>query len=245
MTPYAWTLPSGLVARVHDPAEWCIFCEIFVDGEYAAAIRQAFAAAPRDGNFHFLDLGANHGLFTLHLLDQSRRAKFSARFHGLLVEAAQANCTLLKNNLSQLPADWAALEIHHAAVGPAAGFVDLWHHGASHTTHSVHATPANRARGGHERVPTLDVIVTTRAWPRIDLLKMDIEGAEESFFDNFSAILEKTSVLCYELHPDLCNKEKISTLLTDRGFVLHELLGKVNGPEQILTWIKSPNPLPR
>lgn len=240
MTPYAWTLPSGWVVRVHDPAEWSIFCEIYVDGEYDDAIRLALAAPRTDKNFYFLDLGANHGLFTLRLLDRLRSTLPTAHCHGLIVEAAQANCRLLKKNLAQIPPAIATLEIHHAAVGSREPFVELWHDGPSHTTHSLLASSGGAGRTC-ERVPTLDLAAPTSPWPRLDLVKIDIEGAEEALFENFAAVLEKTSVLCFELHTQQCHKEKISALLKAKGFVLHHTLGKVYASEQILTWVrKSP-----
>ena len=242
MTPYAWTLPSGWVVRVHDPAEWSIFCEIYVDREYDDAIRVALASPRADGHFYFLDLGANHGLFTLRLLDRLRSTFPTVHCHGRLVEAAQSNCRLLKENLAQIPSAFATLDVHHAAVGSSEPFVELWHDGASHTTHSLLGSPGAKGREC-ERVPTLDLAVATRSWPRIDLVKIDIEGAEEALFENFAAVLAKTSVLCFELHTQQCSKEKISALLMARGFVLHQTLGKVYGAEQILTWVKkSPAP---
>lgn len=237
MTPYAWTLTSGWVVRVHDPAEWSIFCEIFVSGEYDEAIRFALAAPRPDDNFYFLDLGANHGLFTLHLLDRAKHLHLPGPFHGLLVEAAQANCPLLEKNLAQIPPAYATLEIRHAAVGSREPFVELWHDGASHTTHSVLA-PSVRSGEAAERVPTLDLADATRSWPRLDLVKIDIEGAEGALLENFASVLEKTSVLSVELHPHLCDPAKIRAQLEAHGFAVHHLLGKVTSAELVMTCVK-------
>ena len=41
-------------------------------------------------------------------------------------------------------------------------------------------------------VTTLDTFLGTQGWPQVDLIKMDVEGAEQDVLDGMSEILEKT-----------------------------------------------------
>ncbi|MFY9825859.1 MAG: hypothetical protein WAM82_31100, partial [Thermoanaerobaculia bacterium] len=66
-------LPSGLELTVESPADWTLYNDIFADGEYDAAIRDALGDAPAGRPLTVLDLGANVGYFALRLGDLALR----------------------------------------------------------------------------------------------------------------------------------------------------------------------------
>ena len=54
--------------------------------------------------------------------------------------------------------------------------------------------------------------------PRIDILKCDIEGAEQRLIENYGDILRKTRVAVFEFHRDRCDTQRCRALLRDYGF---------------------------
>jgi hypothetical protein len=65
-----WTLPSGIRVVVATYGDWIIYNEIFVSGEYDAAIDLAIARAATP--MQIVDLGANVGFFTLRAAHRLR-----------------------------------------------------------------------------------------------------------------------------------------------------------------------------
>ena len=63
------TLLSGLNVKIASKGEWCVYNDIFVDGEYDMPIQAAFKDRSPGRPFVVLDLGANVGYFALRVLD--------------------------------------------------------------------------------------------------------------------------------------------------------------------------------
>ena len=64
-------------------------------------------------------------------------------------------------------------------------------------------------------------IFSIQNWDHIDLLKMDIEGAEKYLFEDAqisSAILSKTRVVAIEIHDEKADRQKIYSALLSNGF---------------------------
>lgn len=60
--------------------------------------------------------------------------------------------------------------------------------------------------------------------PRVDLMKMDLEGAEPEVLDGAKAVLERISIIIYEAHNNVV--EDIEDRLADAGFVVNGLTAK-------------------
>jgi FkbM family methyltransferase len=72
---------------------------------------------------------------------------------------------------------------------------------------------------GGARVPFLDLEKLTGSWRRIDLLKCDIEGAEEIFLGNYPDLLAKTDRAVFEFHHDKCDIPHCRQLLAEAGLI--------------------------
>lgn len=113
------------------------------------------------------------------------------------------------------------VEVHNAAVGAKAGTVKFT---------SLSADDINRVLGPGEADSGLTVPVRTldealAALPRIDLLKIDVEGYERSVLEGASAVLGRTECVFYESVESDCAREGYSTadlvdLLASRGFTI-------------------------
>lgn len=174
--------------------------EVLVDKEYAEVIeRLATIDSPV-----VLDIGAHIGLFSLSVLKENPRARV------LSVEADPQTYGILVRNIAALRAqgaDWEA--INAAAWG--ADRKQLYFEGSGPSmSHCV-------SESGK-------VVVTTITFKRlmdrlletkdvVDMLKIDIEGSEESFLCAAPELLRYVRCVVIELHPRLCNTGKVRNVL--------------------------------
>jgi len=56
----------------------------------------------------------------------------------------------------------------------------------------------------------------------IDVLKIDIEGAEKAIFDSDTEFLNFTKLIAIEIHDDYANRNKINEILKNYGFIIWE-----------------------
>src|SRR5690348_5293370 len=126
-----WQLPYGLRARLGSYTDWIVYNEIFVHGEYDAALRRALeAAAGHTAPLHILDVGANVGFFTLRIVHQLRERGMEDA--GFMITAVEGDADCVKefevrifreNELSQ------SVRLTHGLVGQRSGVAKL--HGDS------------------------------------------------------------------------------------------------------------------
>ncbi len=134
-----------------------------------------------------LDLGANVGLASIYLAD---RLGIERTF---CVEAAGGNFRLLKENLARnLPQ---ARAIHAAAVGrPGAYHVE-----EGGEPGEIRVLPGK----GSVEALTVSEILDQAGMDRVDLLKIDIEGAEEEIFERVEEWGDRVGAVLGEVHPPL------------------------------------------
>jgi FkbM family methyltransferase len=136
-----------------------------------------------------VDLGANVGLTTLFF------AQFFPEARYICVEPNPANAAILRRNVAWLGARAQVIE---AAVSDRSGQVSFDDTLPSYDGHiasgiGLQAFPLVRAC-------TLDEIVASCGLARIDLLKIDIEGAERDVFARSPDCLSQVGVIIIELH---------------------------------------------
>lgn len=179
-------IPAGLVVRRpielrKDNSDPEVFEQVFVERQY-----RGVWTAPYEPEW-ILDAGANVGLSALHFHEVYPSARI------LAIEPSPANFVQLLRNTRNIPcitplnaALWAKEE-HVVVANPAA---------------SGCALRVEKASGGDTTVPGYSVDHLMRAYGMeyIDLLKIDIEGAEKVVFDADTGWLSKVRVLAIELH---------------------------------------------
>jgi FkbM family methyltransferase len=173
--------------------------QVFFTGVYGPQETVLLRVLLRPG-MSFVDVGANWGYFSLlaaHLVGSGGRVlalEPDPRVHPLI----EANVRM--NGLAQV----AALRVaaaEAAGVLTLAGFEeDGGNFGISRVMGAggSHAGPSFQVEG-----TTLDALLEARGIPAVDLLKMDIEGAEMAALKGLSRSLETGKVrrLLVELHP--------------------------------------------
>jgi FkbM family methyltransferase len=161
------------------------FEEVFIRGEYALAD----IPEPRV----VVDAGANIGVASVY---------FCLRYPGAQLYAVEPDpgvCKTLQKNLAAFP----HASVHQCALSDVDGAVDLH----VHPTSSIASSLSARVYG--DRVVsvssrTLDTFRNEHGIGTIDLLKFDIEGAEDRML---RSIKDLSAVRFYvgEIHPDLVN----------------------------------------
>ena len=138
-----------------------------------------------------VDLGANIGLASLFFHDVLAPERLIA------VEPVASNFALLQSNLSFAGS---SIVCEHAAVNRTAGFAQIVD--AQAATWGAQFAPA--AAGPNAVLQTtVPDLMRANGLDRIDLLKIDVEGAEEQIFAEEADWLSKVGVVLAELHTDL------------------------------------------
>ena len=133
-----------------------------------------------------------------------------------MVEPDPRNLPLLKTNLRLNDVSSTVIA---GAIGPAAGKLKL-RFGDNPTCSSMTGT------GMHDLADSVEVDVTTipevmvkAGWKEIDLLKIDIEGAEEELLARNNEWLAHVGAIILEIHPNT-SAERLNVHLARYGFNL-------------------------
>ena len=186
--PVWQTLDSGIKVCIDSKLSLDCFTELFITQPYAPALN----ILPK---YEFIvDLGANRGFFVLfavhHLLEKQVE---KPRFY--CIEASDANYKRLMRHFVVNSLTDRVASAQGAACGKRFGFIDFYYSPRAHGMGTI----VSKRKFTSRKVPVIDVakLITSE---RIDLLKLDIEGAEESFLAEYPEILAKTQVLVGEFH---------------------------------------------
>lgn len=163
--------------------------QVFAKDEYGFEATQP----PRT----IVDAGANIGLASILFANRYPDARIVA------IEPEAANFALLRANVAPYP----AIVPVQAALWCTAGEIDLLDPGLGHWGYMIDApeTPAHGpARVCHRvRALTVDGVIDEYGLGRVDLLKVDIEGAEREVFADTSRWIERVDAIIVEEHDRL------------------------------------------
>lgn len=180
--PCIWTPIIGkyITLRSGVSDEW-LFYQIFSKKQYHIKVEQCDT---------IVDLGANIGLSALYMGHLHPEARV------VCVEPDPENFHILKRNIGESPK---AICIN-AAIGAAEGRANL----AFSSKNEPWATRTVLSEDGSVRVISLNKLITDYQIERIDILKIDIEGAELDLFSkNYEQWLSITNLIIIELHEHL------------------------------------------
>jgi FkbM family methyltransferase len=164
-------------------------------------MQEAYRLPRNPGTVHsVVDLGANIGLASVYL----------ARHHGarrvLAVEPVHENAQLAALNLRQNGVSGEVLEAAVATYEGTAPFI------AAEASNVGHLGP-----GGNEVQTVTMESVLGRLAGLADVVKLDIEGAEEDLLKD-GGWLQRVRVLVAEFHPDRVDYPGLVRLVCEKGF---------------------------
>lgn len=186
------TLKSGVRVEINNMADWILFNDIFVDGEYDNPLNVCL----KDSGKHFciLDLGSNVGFFAKRALDLRRRNFPDKSADIVCVEGMRGSFIRLRGEFPILRKK-ERVRFYHGLVGQKCGAARL----KGHVFHAMTSLTQDEERGG-ELIPFVDLSSVIRGWKCVDLLKCDIEGSEQLFIENYRDILSRTNLAVIEFH---------------------------------------------
>lgn len=165
---------------------------------------------------YIVDLGANIGLATRIFATRFPRAKVAS------VEADGANFGILKRNVAQLEAEGRSIPFHRAIWGEnvSLAVVRSAVNVESNSRISVGQNPAE----GDQSVQgiTMDEVLAIAKFPRIDILKIDVEGAEVELFKGDLGWLDRTQKIAIEFHGDSRERSGFDRAMSERGFEIDD-----------------------
>lgn len=190
--------PINLRAQTSDPF---VFRQIVIEDEYRPLKNLSVATV--------LDLGANFGLSSAWFLSNFPGAKIFA------VEADADNCAICQKNLA-VYGDRARV-FHGAAWSSRVPLT--FRRGNYFSTNQVHENGTGEAGELQVQGWDLNSLIEMSGFSEIDLLKIDIEGAEEAIFSaDVSGWLPRVRNLCIEVHGGGC-RQAFSGALAGYDFV--------------------------
>ena len=167
-----WLIPPGATLPVRVPGftilvrcdDWAVGMRIAVKRRFESHVSEAFRRALAPG-MTVVDVGANVGWYTL-----LAASVVGHRGRVVAIEASAANVELLRRSVAMN--GFGNVEVIHAAVSDREG--ELRYH--ADDSNGFVATPDEVPGGAAVRAAPLDRLLADE--PRVDVVKMDIEGSE-------------------------------------------------------------------
>jgi FkbM family methyltransferase len=157
-----------------------VFQQIFIDGEYDAKI-------PFEPKF-ILDGGANCGYAAVYFARRFPSAKI------LSIEPSASNVAMIRKNTAR----YKTVRILEGGIWDSDQYLRIANKNAEHWAFRVKKTSKARAE---MKGFTIGTLMKKYGFPRLDILKLDIEGSEKEVFSkNYRSWLAKTRFMFVEFH---------------------------------------------
>ena len=159
-----------------------VFEEIIVNSEY----HFEYAGEPRT----IVDAGANIGLTSVFFANRFPQARIFA------IEPEASNFEMLKKNAGAYP----NIVCIHAALWKESIPLDLTNPGTGNWGFQTKEHRADESTAGIVPGITLDQLMQSHGYDAIDVLKVDIEGAEKEVFEASASWIDRIGAIIIELH---------------------------------------------
>ena len=178
----------GLTLRI-GTTDTRVYEKVFVHREYDIDM-------PPDDVEVIVDCGAYTGLSAIFFHEKFPHAKIYA------IESDEENYKLLEGNVRDVP----EIIPIHAAIWHQAGILELDRCPAEFWSRRIAALSTGQPRALADRgiqtvqAITVEGLIAEHSLPKIDILKLDVEGAEREVLANSDTWIGKVGVLVAELH---------------------------------------------
>lgn len=182
--------------------------EVLIDDEYDFLTLLLETQKP----LKIVDVGAHIGTFSLWAYNKNTNITLTA------VEADPKSYEILTQNLQgNLPANsWKTINKAASNTNEAKTFTDQ----GDSMGHRVCANGGLEIDG----ITLADIVKDEK----VDLMKIDIEGSEEGFLCQAPELLKNIERIVIELHPKLCDTERVREILNNRYNKITEVAGRIN-----------------
>jgi len=211
-TEFTWRLNINnnlleIFCRRYPSSDLGIMNQVFGNKEYGPVL-ELFNT---EESLRIVDAGANVGFSSLFFKTAFPNSKI------LCLEIDDANFLLLQRNISQN--GFQNITTLKEALWKSNAFLEIKRdfRDKSECSYYVEESSSNTSLTGHSLLHYLSIM----NWQKIDLLKIDIEGAERYLFETNTLadqILDNTRVLVIEIHDEFDVRKTIEEHLTRHGF---------------------------
>jgi FkbM family methyltransferase len=204
------------------PVDGVALQEIFLEDEYGFAAR--ILAQAGNSRPTIIDGGANIGLFSLAMLVTHENAAVYS------LEPDARTFQILRGNASANPAlRW---QVFPLALWKASGPLKFGATASSTASRIYQLAPDGQVET--VEAITLSRFIASQSIGRIDLLKLDIEGAEEAVLRESEAVLDRVENLVVEIHPPRADEALVMRLLHAHFPHVHRLPGRTSAKPLVL-----------
>ena len=200
----------GLVVRLRNRSEISVYWHIFVERGYP--FEQCAGELSGIDAPVVLDVGANSGLFGAAVFDRWRQAQL----HSF---EPQPQLIPVIRELAEINGLTARSHVNWCAVSDRNGEAELFQNRNPISASLIREKAGRRSIRRTCRVPvlTLDAYTRARGLERVDLLKVDVEGAELEVLRGAKGVLATTKLLFLEVHPPFSTLGAVADLLKESG----------------------------
>ena len=188
-------LRSGLHVQIRNRADWEMYNEVLVNGEYDVPIGYALDRYQANRPLVVVDLGGNVGYFAFRCADECLVRGIGENLSLTIVEGAPLMFRELQRRVCSQPLLRNKVRVLNGLAGHKEGEAYIT---GSHLHYSNVASAEPSPGSSH--VPFINLDKELFEFPTIDLIKCDIEGSEFDFIDNYENLLKKTRAAVFEFH---------------------------------------------
>jgi FkbM family methyltransferase len=206
---YTITFRSFSIAmRGFGQSDMLVYNQIFINEEYKI-VKEILCNFKRV-KFYIIDAGANVGYTSLYFA-------LGTNSQIIAVEPSSSNIEILNKNI-ELNNLGNRIEVKNCALSNNSNnkykIENKFRDGLDWSTTTI-LDP-----NGKVNSITIEEIFIEKKWDFIDLLKIDIEGAEAEIFKSEVNFLSKTRVIAVEVHDEFISRIEIELILKNYGFIV-------------------------
>ena len=193
-------------------SDFAVFEQIFLNEEYQSAVKVLIDNETPVKTI--IDLGANIGLSSLYFKEHFPDARI------LCVEPDSGNYQQLERHLSEVP----HTSLYRKAIWPERKTLFLNTSFRDSKEWSIAVSTSQEGSYDEVDTITIDELISGNNIKTIDLLKIDIEGAEATVFADTDTcyFLKSTKVVVIETHEETGSRNIVVEALQKNGFVFFE-----------------------
>jgi FkbM family methyltransferase len=205
---------NRLFARLYPSSDLMVLKQVIIDKEYSAVVDYFKDNEAGHESLTIIDAGANVGYSTFYFKEHFPKAVI------VCIEPDDKNETVLRRNLAPFIEDKTAFVYKHALMGEADKHMAINNDFRDGRDWSVSVSESETETG--LKSITVGEIMQANGWDKLDILKIDIEGAERFIFqENIDlSFLSKVKVLALEIHDEYNIRPQVYSILRNYDFVI-------------------------
>ncbi len=202
-----------IVCRLWPHSDLLVLDQVLVRNEYFSAI-DLIKVNLALKEVRIIDAGANVGYSSIYFLSEFPLSTIAC------VEPDDGNFQILERNLELFKETNRVFLFKNALMGIGDRNMMVSNEFRDQKDWSVTTTETKEETG--LKSVSIPQVMAQMKWEFVDLLKMDIEGAERYIFnpENDISFLNKIRVCCIEIHDEFDTRDEIYDLLLSKGFLI-------------------------